>query len=394
MPPQTFIADSAADALTQIRAQLGPDAVVLNVRQVAGPGIARLWQKPKIEVVAHVPEAPAPPAPAATVAAPAAKPAREGLDELRRELAEIRDRMDLERRLAAAQTARETPCPPAISPVPAAQPVPPAPTRTRDPQPTVSHAAPVSGWRVGELLERAGLNRVHVQRVEDELEEQFGPTAPPNLPEEIALAQQVLGRFWRPAKPLSEGPQRPHVFLGTPGSGKTTLLCKWLAQSVLLEGRTAHVWRLDGSTANTAEALSVYGEILGVPVARFWRGDEESEGADLTFIDLPGFNPRDEHAVAAVRALLAQVAGAQLHLVVNAAYEIPLLLGQIRGLSQFGEADLCVTHLDEEPRWGKLWNLALGTNLPLRFLSAGQNIPGDLFAASAEKIFSRQFGGI
>ncbi len=394
MPPQTFIADSAADALTQIRAQLGPDAVVLNVRQVAGPGIARLWQKPKIEVVAHVPEAPTPPAPVATTAVPAAKPAREGLDELRRELAEIRDRMDLERRLAAAHATRESPRATPLSAPPAPSAPAPAPARIRDPQPTGSRVPSGSGWRVGELLERAGLNRVHVQRIEDELAEQFGPQAPPTLPEEIALAQQVLGRFWRPAKPIADGPRHPHVFLGTPGSGKTTLLCKWLAQSVLLEGRTAHVWRLDGSTANTAEALSVYGEILGVPVARFWRGDEESEGADLTFIDLPGFNPRDEHAVAAVRALLAQVAGAQLHFVVNAAYEIPLLLGQIRGLSQFGEADLCVTHLDEETRWGKLWNLALGTNLPLRLLSAGQNIPGDLFAASAEKIFSRQFSGI
>jgi flagellar biosynthesis protein FlhF len=313
------------------------------------------------------------------------------LDELRRELAEIRGRMDLERRLAAAHAARESPRfpPPSAPPAPA-----PAPARIRDSPPAASPAPAGSGWRVGELLERAGLNPVHVQRVEDELAEQFGPQPPPTLPEEIALAQQVLGRFWRPAQPGAEGSRHPHVFLGPPGSGKTTLLCKWLAQSVLLEGRTAHVWRLDGSTANTAEALSVYGEILGVPVARFWRGDEEGEGADLTFIDLPGFNSRDEHAVAAVRALLAQVPGAQLHFVVNAAYEIPLLLGQIRGLSQFGEADLCVTHLDEETRWGKLWNLALGTNLPLRFLSAGQNIPGDLFAASAEKIFSRQFSGI
>jgi hypothetical protein len=87
---------------------------------------------------------------------------------------------------------------------------------------------------VGGLLEQAGLNRVHVQRIEDELEEQFGPTAPSELPEELALAQQVLGSFWRPAPPLAEGHQRPHVFLGSPGSGKTTLLCKWLAQSVLL----------------------------------------------------------------------------------------------------------------------------------------------------------------
>jgi flagellar biosynthesis GTPase FlhF len=52
---------------------------------------------------------------------------------------------------------------------------------------------------------------------------------------------------------------------------------------------------------------------------------------------------------------------------------------------------LILTHLDEEPRWGKLWNVVLGTKYPVRFLSAAQNIPGEFLSATAERILIRQF---
>jgi flagellar biosynthesis GTPase FlhF len=80
-----------------------------------------------------------------------------------------------------------------------------------------------------------------------------------------------------------------------------------------------------------------------------------------------------------------------VHLVVNAAYETPLLLAQVRAFAGLPIQDVLVTHLDEEPRWGKLWNLVLGTNCTLRFLAAGQNIPGEFTPATAEQIFARQF---
>jgi hypothetical protein len=83
--------------------------------------------------------------------------------------------------------------------------------------------------------------------------------------DEIELAKQAL------TNPLEVAPGQvsgPHVFVGAPGSGKTTALCKWLAQVALVEGRQAAVWRLDGLVANTAESLSVFSEILGVPVER------------------------------------------------------------------------------------------------------------------------------
>jgi len=67
------------------------------------------------------------------------------------------------------------------------------------------------------------------------------------------------------------------------------------------------------------------------------------------------------------------------------------LLAQIRAFAALPVADLGFTHLDEERRWGKLWNFVLGTDYALRFLSAGQNIPGNFFEATAELVLARQF---
>src|SRR5579862_4157436 len=52
MQPEQFIATTAADAVQQIRAKLGPDAVVVNVRQVPG----HWFRKAHIEVLAHAAE--------------------------------------------------------------------------------------------------------------------------------------------------------------------------------------------------------------------------------------------------------------------------------------------------------------------------------------------------
>src|ERR1700686_2474518 len=49
MQLEQFIAESAVDAVARIRAKLGTDAVVVNVRQLP----RHLWQRPRIEVLAH-----------------------------------------------------------------------------------------------------------------------------------------------------------------------------------------------------------------------------------------------------------------------------------------------------------------------------------------------------
>jgi flagellar biosynthesis protein FlhF len=238
------------------------------------------------------------------------------------------------------------------------------------------------------LLEQTGLLPAHAESIVAELCARHGAEAPVSIAEEIELAKQVLASRWKNSPTNTDG---VHVFIGAPGSGKTTALCKWLAQISLVEGRSAAVWRLDGQIANTAEQLSVFGEIFGVKVERFAPANGELPDADVLFVDLPGVNHSDANAVAQLAQRIAGIPGAQVHLVVNAAYETSLLLAQVRAFSRLPIADVIVTHLDEESRWGKIWNLVLGSSCRVRQLGTGQNIPGDFLSASAEQVFSHQF---
>lgn len=297
MPLEHFIADTAEDAARQIRARLGPDAVVVDIRQVP----ARWFGKKRIEVLARAPE-PADDRPCRTSAPLAPPPATEG------------NRSGCSTSLLEAL---------GLLPVYAAQ---------------LRERMAASGW--------AG--------------------------DELRQARAALAAAWPVCPPAETG--RLHVFVGPPGAGKTTALCQWLTREVMLRGRSARVWRLDGTTANTAELVSVHAELLGVPVERSWSGAAWTE--DVGFVDVPG-------------RFVPDVPGAETHLVLNGAYESAVLVRQAR---QFpGARDVIVTHLDEEARWGKLWNVALGTGFPIRYLSTGQNIPGDLVEATAERVLARLF---
>lgn len=356
----TFIADSATDAATQVRQRLGATAVVVHVRPL--PAQPRRWfgrPRTRFEVLAYRPE-PGTGALDATSDAPA--------------------RPDSPAEPALALALEESPGEAGQAESPAADP--PAAGR-----------AGGGTWRTGALLESAGFLPANAQRVVDELRRVHGEAPPEALTAELRLVRGALTKLWRgPAPRIAAGPP-VHLLVGAPGVGKTTCLCKWLTQLVLQEGRPARVWRLDGSIANTAESLGVYCDVLGVPLERSWpaNGDADDEPETVRFVDLPGVDWRNPAAIRGLAGDLRRFPRAQVHLVLNGAYETSLLLRQVRAFAGLPVNDLIVTHLDEEARWGRVWNLVLGTNYSVRFLSAGQNVPGEFFAATAEAILQRQF---
>ena len=338
MEPIAFTAASAEEAVAQIRARLGPEAVVLNVRPLPAQGLARLWQKPMIEVLAYRPESQAAP--------PAAPQLTDALEEFRQRLDQIEQHV----KTPAAKT--ETG--PATLPEFA----------------DATVGLDSGGWRIGELLQRTD-------------------QPPASLAGEIGLAREFLTAAWRPCQPCPD--HSLHIVIGPAGSGKTTCLCKWLTVAALVEGRLARVWRLDGTTANMAESLTVYCEILHLPGERAWAAGINRIAEDIGFIDLPGVDWRAPGAIQELAGQLRQFGEPHLHLALNGAYDTAVMVAQARAFAVLPMEDLIITHLDEESRWGKLWNLVLGTNYPIRYLSTGQNIPGDFCAASAEIILARQF---
>jgi flagellar biosynthesis protein FlhF len=340
-----FIADNAAAALAQIHEQLGPEAVVLSVRPMP-QGIAKLWRRrAQIEVVAGVPDKTS--APEVNCESGTANAALE----IRNSKIETSD---------------------------------------------------ADRWHSVAWLEMMGLLPVHAGRLQTHLRAVHGD-APDSPDEEWKMVSGALSRFWLNPTPLYDDAARPHVFIGPPGSGKTTALCKWLTIAALLEERAARVWRLDGVTANTAEFLAIHCEMLGVPLERFWSKDLRFTNDDLRannpsesqsqienplwLVDLPGVEITEAPALAALREQIATLPSPRVHLVLNAAYETSALMAQWRAFEACQPEDLIFTHLDEEARRVKLWNFVFGTNCSLRFLGAGQKIPGEFRGASPEFLF-------
>jgi flagellar biosynthesis protein FlhF len=337
----SFVANNAAQALAEVHKRLGPDAVIVSVRRLPAPGLARIWNKQgQIEVTAGVPD---------KTSAPKV------------------DNFSL----------------PQDSLIP--------PSAAQSPQPSTGPATGDGGlwtdngrWQSVAWLETMGLLPVNAERLQTHLRAVQGD-APDSPEEEWKIVSAALSRFWLNPPPLDEGPARPHVFIGPPGSGKTTALCKWLTLAALLEERAARVWRLDGTTANTADFLAIHCEMLGVPLERFWTNP--GSAGELWFVDLPGVEIADEMALTALRNQLATLPSPRVHLVLNAAYEMSALLAQWRAFAACQPEDLIFTHLDEEARRVKLWNFVFGTNCSLRFLGAGQKIPGEFRSASPEILF-------
>jgi len=330
-----FVAESAQAALEQIHAQLGPDAVVVSVRPMPTTGLARLWQKGgRVEVTAGVMD---------VLPENRARRSNEASADIY-----IPEQIFADERLAAA--------------------------------PIASRAWRSIGW-----FESMGLLSELADRLQERVVATYGEIPPAEPVEEWAAVRKGLAQFWHSPPRMHDGSGRPHAFIGPPGSGKTTVLCKWLAQAVLMQERTAAVWRLDGQSANTSEFLTIHGEMLGVKVERFWNGHDSQ--AELLFVDIPGVDSADAQGLAALRAQLAGLHNPEVHLVLNAAYETAVLFEQYRAFASFAPEDLIFTHLDEEKRRVKLWNFVLGTNCSIRFLSAGQKIPGDFTPADSGLLF-------
>ena len=352
MQLHTFIVDSALEAVDRIRSELGPDAVVVSVRKLPANGLSRLWKNEQVEVVASV--------------GPLAPP-NDPLEQLREEIRDLRAQVTS----GASVSPHSSPASGSILDAydaPAADPI-------------------TSGWRLSRLLIHTGLLPVYAEQIEQEVHSVCGDSRPDQLAKELELARNYLKARWL-ARPVRAA--RVHLFVGPSGSGKSTVLAKWLAQATLIENHPSVVYQLDTHVANPSPIPSLYSEILGI---RFERNSlVELDSEELTFIDLPGFSYADVKGRSALKQMIESIPGCQVHLVLNAAYETAVLLEQARAWASLGAENLILTHLDEESRWGKLWNLVIGTNFRVTHFSSGQNIPGDFRIATPELLFERQFG--
>jgi len=347
-----IIADTAQEALEKVQAEIGPDAVILNVRKLPADGVKRLWSQAQVEVLAGTPDS--------------TKSQKEALRLLADKV------QQLESELHDRENKGLSSLPPNVEEM----------IRT-----VKGNDSDLPLLPSVKILVDIGLLAEHAYEVSNQMRQHLGSTRPRNLIEEMELLREVLVGKWHQFAHQVEKPGTPvRVLVGPLGTGKTTALCKWVTQETFLRQRPSRIWRLDGSHSNTAEFLSLHGELMQVPVERVWVETTQPPEDTLRFVDLPGVLETIE-AIDELALQIISFGESEVHLVLNGSYEQTLLLRQVKAFERLPLAGVIITHTDETEDWSKIWNVALSAELPVTFLSGGQDIPGGFQAVIPEQLF-------
>jgi flagellar biosynthesis protein FlhF len=423
MKIKRYTALSMRAALALVRAEQGPDAVILSSRRGEDgiEVIAAVDYDEALFVDLHrqrtpVPAmAPAPDAPAATI--PAAPPAVPAAARLPAASADAPSRTSAATRPSASAPARA----PAPAPVPARalMATPPRATHTVPSpvaaRPDVGYGAMQRELRdLRQLLETglAGmtwndkclreplkakiLEELSAMDIAPDVAMALAALAPRRTalenPSHIPLA--LLAKHLPVVEDLSGISGGVMAVVGPTGAGKTTTIAKLAARWCMRHGsQDLALVSTDGYRIGARDQLLTYARILGAPMhaangARdLARVLERLKSKKLILIDTAGMGPRDARLSEQLAALQLGAARARVLLALPAQGEGHALEEIVQAFAPLTPVACILTKVDEAASLGAVISTILRHRLKIAYVCDGQRVPEDLHAAHRRRVW-------
>lgn len=454
MVVKKFYGSTTRDALRQVRDELGPDALILSNRQVAGGGFEIMAvAEADVAVLTSIPASSNTPKPTARATQNGARLMESAQTDTpgNRNLARAYaipdedhdptlDDLDTDAPLIirSKRTAPSRPVIPASAPEPTRS-TPPA----RRPLPVAEQLQPAFNYEEPRTAPATpALDQESAQDIAREirmlrglLESQLAGMAWNELakhaPEKLEVLRQLLAAGFCPALSRqlidkmpagmgieqginwvkaalkhnlpTPGPDQDiisrggvYALIGPTGVGKTTTVAKLAARCALAHGpQSVALLTTDSYRIGAHDQLRIYGRILGVPV----HDVKDETDLELTLSDLS-----DRHLVLIDTVGMGQRdqrIGEQLALfnldnigtllLLSANAQASTLDDVARRYRNSHLAGCILTKLDETMAFGGCLDVAIRHRLPLHFVTNGQRVPEDLHGANTSYLIDRAF---
>lgn len=379
MRVKKYRAPSMPEAMSLIRADLGPDAIILHSQKVRSGRWFKLFHQPILEVTAAV-DTDLRDFPQPTSAT------TDTVQQMQRELSALRlalSQMSQAKQNTSIQASDER-----------------------------LSLAGLDGW-YRQLLDQGvsgSLARQIVRAAADELSQWA-------LDNSSILNPQLHWQLERrlPSTTSTLTHNRPSIFfiVGPTGVGKTTTLAKLAAQfrdnpvrlsaainpfglnipdHLPAEKSGVLIITIDTFRVAALPQILTFGEILGVPVkvayspAQLAALIEANKHYNLILIDTPGRNHRAVTAMAELMDFLMAVPARTVHLAVAAGSRYEDMRQTVAAFQTVTLDGLIFTKVDETVSLGAAYTLACETGLPLSYFTTGQRVPEDIEMATAKRM--------
>ncbi len=373
MRVKKFYANSMPEAMATIRAELGPEAVILHSEEKRRGGLFGWFQRPKLEITAAIDTD--------LQDFPRPTPAINGdIQKLRHEMAALKIAMtqvtDSQKQAAKTES------------------------RVSSGRAVLPRIASLDAW-YNRLLEQGvgtQLAQQIIQAVADELSRWA-------LDNESVLNEHLhwhLGRRLAAPTPITITPGRPRVFfvVGPTGVGKTTTMAKLAANFSRLQKARVIMITADTFRVAAIPQLKAFGEILGLPVEVAYKPQQladlvqASSHYDLIMVDTPGRSQRATREVNELNDYLAVVPRKTVHLAISAGTQYQDMKKIVETFGMMALNGFIFTKTDETMSLGPAYTLACETGIPMSYLTTGQKVPEDIEIASAERVIDMMVGPV
>ncbi|MCG8584551.1 MAG: flagellar biosynthesis protein FlhF, partial [Pirellulales bacterium] len=188
------------------------------------------------------------------------------------------------------------------------------------------------------------------------------------------------------------GERRIVALVGPTGVGKTTTIAKLAANYRLREKCKVGLITVDTYRIAAVEQLRTYADIIDLPMEVVATPKEMRTAIDkfndmeLILIDTAGRSPRDEVKIHELKSFLADAQADEVHLVLSTVASTRTLRETAERFAAVGTTSLLLTKVDEATVLGPVYELLRATQLPVSYVTNGQNVPDDIEAARAQRL--------
>lgn len=420
------------DAILLAKDDLGPDAIVMNVKKIKPGGIMRLFRKPSVELTAAIDDGVS--EQAATVQKMRepektgeqvidlkqerksenpeqpekhflfgkafgdtkeeySEDAQNAIEEKINSIAKLLEQQMQTQKTSEINSIKET-ADQAIASGEALR-----VSAKEEEQPVQSNKNKVVDLVIRQLTD-SEVSLAHAQEIIDELSLKDDKQPVDNI---LANVYQKIVLKLGEIKTLKKGEKKPKIifFVGNTGVGKTTTMAKLASLCTLDMKLKCAMFSIDTYRIAAIEQLKTYANILSDPMEVVYTPEEMTQNVekyknyDLILVDTAGRSHKSEEQKEDLKQIIDSVNGYEheIFLVVSATVKYSDLLSIANTYGELFDYNLIFTKLDETNGMGSILNLKLDTGKSLSYVTWGQNVPDDIGVLDPQIIAKKLLGG-
>ncbi len=186
------------------------------------------------------------------------------------------------------------------------------------------------------------------------------------------------------------------ALVGPTGVGKTTTIAKLAAKFSLKHGANeVALITTDNYRIGAHEQIATYAKLLDVPVRVASNAEELRQHINsfndrrLVLIDTAGMSQRDMRLADQIQTLKQEDIPIKTYLVMSAATQYKAVNEIINAFKVFEPESSILTKLDETATQGSILSSAIEHQLPVSFMTNGQNVPEDIYMPQASTLIEQ-----